>query len=358
VNRGPRVAILTLLAAAVCLVAVAQEPAVSTGWVIAVLPLQNRAGDGPATFAVEQALGAEFRARADVVDPGRARRALRQLRLRNGDAAAPDLLQELGRILGADFLITATLHDAERRGVPRITVSVRAYSGAGGELLWTGFAAGSGLDHRGVFELGLIDRIEALAPGIVRRMMDDLLGTGLTGGRAHTLARATYATEPGRVAVVPVDSVTDRRSTANAETVTEAFRTALHRAGFLTVTPGCAGDVIRRRQAGFWGGVGSETRAGLRELCDAAYVVTGSVEAYEVGGLLNEPEPLVAVALRMVDTGTGRILWMGGLDGGGWDHSGLLRTGRVYSRGVLVEKMTDKLTRRMRRELFPEGKKE
>jgi len=358
VNRGPCVATLALLAAAVSPGAAAQEPPAPTERVIAVLPLQNRAGDGQAAFAVEQALGAEFRARAEVVDPGRARRALRLLRLRNGDAVSADILQDLGRDLGADFLVTATLHDAERRGVPRMTVSVRAYSGASGELLWTGFTGGSGLDNRGVFELGLIRRVEGLAPGVVRRLMDDLLGTGLIGGRAHSRAREKLGTEPVRVAVVPVDSVTDQRSTANAETVTEAFRTALHRAGFLTVSPGCSGDVIRSRQAGFWGGIGSETRAGLRELCGAAYVVTGSVEAYDVGGMLNEPEPLVAVALRVVDTGTGRILWMGGLDGGGWDNSGLLRLGRVYSRGALAERMTDKLTRHMRKDLFPEGKKE
>ena len=84
---------------------------------VAVLPIQNGAGDQQAAAALEQALGREFRRVADLVDRGRARRVLRRLRIRDGDDAGRDLLQSLGKELGADWLVVATLHDAERRGM-------------------------------------------------------------------------------------------------------------------------------------------------------------------------------------------------------------------------------------------------
>jgi hypothetical protein len=73
---------------------------------IAVFPVQNRAGDSSAAAAVDEALRAELARRGPLVEPEETRDALRQLRIRNGDRAAPLLLRRLGEEL-AGWLVSA-----------------------------------------------------------------------------------------------------------------------------------------------------------------------------------------------------------------------------------------------------------
>lgn len=309
--------------------------------VIAILPVQDRAGDRDVAVAVERTLGTELRDRGELVDPGRARHELRRLRIRNADRVPEDLLRELARRLGADSLVAATVHDADRRGMPRLTVSARAYSGATGEPLWAGFESGSGLDTRKPLDLGTIYDIVEVAPNVVRRLTDDL-------ARSASAARPPAAAGArGTWALVPFDSQTERRRTANAETVTEATRAALYRLGLQLVSPGCAGEVLRHRQAGLWGGVSGEARAALQRECGADAILTGSVGTYDVGGFLEEPEPWVALDLRTVDPATGTLSWAGQAERTGFDRETLFRSGRVYTRGELAGRMIDALARRL-----------
>jgi len=315
--------------------------------VAVILPLRDRAGDRHAGFAIDNALGSRMRTHVELVDPGRSRRALRRLRMRNGDEESPERLSELAARLGADWVFTATLHDAGRRGTPRLTVSARAYSGATGELVWADFAGRSGLDTRGWLELGMIRRLERLAPRVVDPLVGSFVAEILSA--AASSPAAAPPPNPGPIALVPLDSVTEQHTTANAETVTEAVRAALHGSGVRLVSPGCTADVVRRRQSGMWGGVAVETRAELYDRCHAAYVMTGSVETYEMTGRPEEPEPRVAIALRVVDPVGGTIVWADSMERGGQDHEGLFRIGRVYSRGELTSQVTDILTRRLLR---------
>jgi len=337
------------LAAALHAVAGPPSGEAVAGQVAVILPLQNRAGDSQAGRAVEAALGERLWQHLELVDPGRNRRALRLLRIRNGDEEPAERLTRLAEALKVDWLITVTLHDAERRAVPRLTLSARAFSGKTGELRWAGFTGGSGLDKRKLLGLGRIRDLEALAPSVVRDLIQGFEAV-IVRGVDEGQSRDIDITEVGTLAIVPLDSVTEDRTTANAETVTEAARAALHRKGIQLVSSGCAREVIRRQQAGVWGGVAGKTRAALQNVCGADFVLTGSVETYEVTGRHEEPEPLVAVAVRVLDTGTGRIVWMDAMERRGWDHQGLFRVGRVYSRGTLTEEVMEKLTGRLLRE--------
>ena len=106
-------------------------------------------------------------------------------------------------------------------------------------------------------------------------------------------------------------------------------------------------SVVRSLQGGAWGGVTRQTGEALRTTCGADAIVTGSVEAYELGGQFDEPEPLVAIALRMIDPVTGRILWADAGEREGWDRQTLFRAGRVHSRGELTRRMTDLMAGRL-----------
>jgi hypothetical protein len=311
--------------------------------VVALFPTQNRAGDASATAAVDEALRRELSRLGGVVGEEETRNALRRRRIRNGDRAAPLLLRQLGADLGAAWLVSATLHDADRQQVPSLTLSARLYSGAAGELLWTGFRGESGLDRRKLLGLGVIASVEALAPLVVRDLLRELPA-------AADAPRRAGGSRLGTVAVVPFSGSTQWDATRNAESVTAAVVARLFADGARLVSPNRLYDVLRRLQAGRWGGVTAETRAALDGDAGADTILTGTVEAYELGGAESEPEPSVSVALRLLETSTGRIVWTGSEERLGWDREGLFRRGRVHSRGALTEQIVETLTRRLDRE--------
>jgi hypothetical protein len=317
------------------------------GPVVALLPVQDRAGDRPAVVAVDQALREELEGFSRVVDAVGTRDALRRQRMRNGNLAPPEALRRLAEELEAEWLITVTLHEAWRRNVPCLTLSAHAYHGADGELAWTGFRGGSGLDGRTVLGLGRIETLEQLALPVVKRLTAELAGV-LTAGEAGP--RESGGGTLGRLGIVPFAGLTARDATTHAETVTEAARAAAHRIGVRTVSPGCTNEVLRRQTLVGWGGIDADTRSALRERCGAETILTGSVERYEVGGAQDEPEPRASIAMRLIDSGTGRIVWTGAEERDGWDRQGLFRLGRVHSRGELTARMMDSLARRLLRE--------
>jgi TolB-like protein len=313
---------------------------------IALFPPQNRAGDSAAASVLEQTLRAELGQIGSMIGPEATRNALRRVRVRNGDRAAPALLRLVGGELNADWLVSATLHDADRRQVPRLTVSLRVYSSETGELVWAGFQGRSGLDDRKLLGLGVISSLEGLVVMTARKLLQEMQGPGEgTGAPAPP-----SASRLGTVAIVPFQASTPRRGTLHAETVTEAVRARLVADGVPLVSPNLSHEILRRRQSGRWGGVAAGTREDLRSLGGADTILTGAVESYEVGGSEFEPEPRVAVAMRLLDAASGRILWMGSSEREGGDRPGLFGLGRIYSRGALTARIFEALAKRVDRE--------
>lgn len=323
------------------------------GPAVALLTVQDRVGDPAAARAVEQPLREELSRFSRLRDAGSTRDVQRRLRLRNGNDAPPELLRRVAEELGADWLVAVTLHEARRRGVPSVTLSAHAYRGDTGELSWAGFRGGSGLDGRSVLGLGEVHTLELLAPRVVRRLTADL-EPALAGGSGRAERTGNRAGGSlGSVAVVPFGGLTARDATSNAETLTEAARAALQRLGTRTVSPGCANDVLRRQRLVGWGGVDADARSALRETCGADTILTGSVERYELAGGELEPEPRVSVAARLIETDSGRIVWTGAVERGGWDRQGVFRLGRIHSLGALADETMGSLARRLLRERSP-----
>lgn len=301
---------------------------------IAVLAVQNLAGDARAVDAVDEALRLELSDHGELVDADAIRRARRRLRIRDTDQTSPGLLADLADELSADWLVSVTVHDAERRAVPRLTLSARVYD-ATGQPFWVGFEGGSGLDTRKMLGLGVINDIEMLAPRVVSRLFSTLVDAS----PGHT------ESESGSLAIVPFGSLTARHGTAASQTMTEAARAAIFAHGLDVASPNCTHSALRSLRSSRWGAVDAAMRKALTTYCGATSILTGAVEAYDIGGAELEPEPKVAVAMRLLDAETGMILWTGALARQGWDRAGLFRLGRIYSRGTLTERMMDKLTR-------------
>jgi len=319
--------------------------------VIALFPIQNSAGDSEAASTLDRTLRFELSRFGSVAGPEMTRDTLRRFRVRSGDHAVPGLLRLLGEEIAADWLVTATLHDAERRVVPRLTVSLRIYSSATGELTWTGFRGTSGIDRRKILGLGTIGDLEGLIPQAVQDLLDELPVEAETPKSTGPQHQTKSPTKLGKVAIVPFAGLTHQQATLYGETATEALRSRLFEAGVDVVSPNLSREILRQVQGGRWGGVTAIAWQTLHTETSADTILTGEVEAYEIGGSNLEPRPRVVLAMRLLDARTGRILWTGSLERSGWDSQSLFGLGRIYSRGALTARMTKILARRLEREL-------
>ena len=342
IAAGRRLAGLALVALLAALLAAWPAAAAS----VALAPLSDRQGDPATAAVVEAAVAATLAAEGHrLVAPERLRDALRERRIRVVDDAAPEELAEVAAAVGADWLLTVTLHQSATFQTPRLALSGRAYDGGDGELLWSGFAAASGLDHRSLLGLGVVTGLDELGRRTGTALAEDLLAT-LDGGARRPAQRS--AAPLGRIAVLPFGSVTSAAGTNAAETATEAVRSLLFHRGAELVSPSRVAAVLRQRRGVAWGGVDTATREALAAATGARWIVTGVVEAYEVGGGGGgEPEPHVALSLRLLATEDGRIAWIGGREKEGWDGAGPFRLGRVYSRGELARRLLDSMLRRL-----------
>jgi len=312
---------------------------------IALFPTQNRAGDAAGTAALDQALRFELSRFGRLVASGTTRDAVRRFRLRQGDRATPALLQRLGNEVGAHWLVSATLHEARRDGVPRLSVSARIYESQTGEMIWAAFDGSSGVDGRSVLGLGSVRELEQLA-GIAA--LEILPKADLDRASSpKPIDRSGGLAGLGPVAIVPLAGFTTRRATASAEAVTEALRADLFARGVRLVSPNRAHDALRRAQGSHWGSVTAEAREALRTLTGASTILTGIVEAYDLGGLATAPDPLVTVALRAIDTATGKILWIDARERHGHDGAGVFALRHIHSRGALAQRVVNELVRRL-----------
>jgi hypothetical protein len=162
----------------------------------------------------------------------------------------------------------------------------------------------------------------------------------------------------GTIALVPFGGYIGAEALTVAETATEAQRAVLFRLGFSQVSPGCVQQSLRRQRAQVWGELSAEARQYLTDVCGAERLLTGSVEHWDLTGSGREPEPQVALALRLLDARTGRIQWMDAREAAGWDGVRLLGVGRVHSRGALLDRILSALTADFVRYLQPDSKKE
>lgn len=331
---------IPLLAAALAVATALAGVAPVRGETLALLPVQDRAGDAAVVRVVAAVLAEELSVRHDVLDPEELRDALRRRRIRSVDDTPPAELRELAAEVGAERFLAVVVHLVEREVTPRLALSARSYDAATGELGWAGFESGSGLDSRGLLGLGTVTEAEVLAERLARRLV----------GRLAAAGAGTAADGPGVVALVPLSGLAETDATRAAETATEIARAALVGRGVPVLSPNLAWEGLYLRRGGEplggWGLVDAATRRAFVE-AGAELIVTGSVERWETAGDGFEPEPVVTVALRALDAESGRIVWTGALDRRGWDGETAFRLGRIWDHGTLAARLIERLTERM-----------
>ena len=312
---------------------------------IALIPLERRVRDAEAAAAVETALRFQLTELGQLVSSLETRDQLRRMRLRDVDSESPELIHDLAKGLGADWVVVATIHDARRLQISDLALSIRFYEGDTGELVWADFQGRNGLDGRKALGLGVITSIDDLARELVRRVLQaSILSTDPVAARRSL---APVDSSYGRVALVPFTGYVEKDALGVADAVTEASRAVLVRRGVDLVPPGCVAQALRSQRSQVWGELAAATRSYLRETCEAELLLTGSVGQWEVSGSAFEPVPKIALAVRLLDAANGKILWMSSIEKTGRSSESLFRIGRIYSRGTLLDRLLTRLTDEM-----------
>lgn len=306
---------------------------------LAWIAFSSASRDAETTAVTREAVREVLDRSTELVDPDATRDALRTMRLRAPDSASTETLSRLASELGARWLLTVALHDAPSGPVPDLSLGARLYDGETGRLAVAGFAGLSGLDDRGLLGVGTIDHVAELAPRAASRLLEPLLEEA---ARERTSAAGSLPLP--RLAVVPFTSTTRQDGFVVAAAATEALRARLLARGGTLAEPGCVREGLRRREVVHWGELTAGSREAIRRACGVERMVTGAVERWEVVGSGEAPEPIVAVALRLVDAADGQVLWAGSLEARGWGHPGWFGLRRVFSRGRLLEALMDRLT--------------
>lgn len=324
---------------------------------VALMPLKRGVRDFTAISALQVALDFQLTQIATVVGESATREVLRRHRLRDPDTATSDLLMEVATELQVDWLLSVTIHDVPRHIVPDVSVSMRLFDGATGELVWSDFLGRSGLDGEKLLGLGVIDSIELLIPEVVERLLDEVPVGGQDPAARSSGKNEVDFGQLGRIAIVPFTSYVERDAQEVADTATEATRAVLIRRGATLVSTGCIHEALRTQKATAWGQLSASARDHIHSECKADLLLTGSVEQWGLAGSGLEPEPTLSIALRVLDAESGRVLWMNGTETAGWDGQTLFGSGRVYSRGRLLDRTVYKLTSKLIQDDILENRK-
>jgi hypothetical protein len=325
-------------------IALAASTSAAAAETAALLPVRRAARRPEVEQQVERALVVELAARVELADADRTRDALRRRRLRSPDGADAEALRAVAAELEARWLIAAAVHEAPVGPAPELTLSARLYDGASGRLVWTGFVGANGLDGERLLGIGRLDTYDQLAEHAVAELLAPLAtgGTGLEPPPA-----VAGAERLGTVAIVPFTATLATDGLEVSLTATESLREILARHGARLAEPACVRTGLRQAGGDRWGELTAEAREAIRVACGADHLLTGSIERWEIAGSGTAPEPVLAVAIRLLDATEGRILWTGSLEGGGWDRPGPFGLHRVYARGEWLERLLERIIRNL-----------
>lgn len=315
------------------------------------LPVQDLADSPETVTRIEDGVREWLdRTAYPLLDPHGLRDAMRRLRIRDAGSASPSQLEALAGEMGAGWFLSVTLHRADVEPLPRLAVSANAFRAGAVDLAWAGWIDDSGLDNRRTFGRGVETTLEPLVDRSIPRLFADLPPGASTRRRRRSTApsRDGYRADDfdpqclDLVAVLPLQSLADRDAAAASAAVTELARAVLYRHGVRQVNPASINDVLRKRDEMVPGSVDAVSRTAMSNVTGATAMLTGSVEHYDPA-TSPEPRPRVAFSLRVIDAGTGRIVWIDGADRTGWDEGGLFGLGRVYGPEGLAREMMESM---------------
>ncbi len=311
------------------------------------LPIRDHTGSPEAVLMLEDSLREVATLDRLPAETDALRAHLRRLRIRDLNTASTDALQLLTAEIQAAWYVTFSIHQVVASPVPQLTLSASIYVPGNEELHWAGFESLSSLDQRRWLELRELDQLESLVRFGVERLWQSAAGNSDSRKRTKTrvaLDDWTYLREAlpmdssARVALVPFDSVSRRNPSGSAAEVTAAATALLHESNVTLVHPRLVNRLQLEVRQLSRGSVDEALRDTLSSQLGVKWIFTGTVENYDFDSGLS-PDPRVEISGRLIDSASGRILWLGGREIRGRYAEGFFEAGIRNTPGQLASDM-------------------
>jgi len=316
---------------------------------MALLPVRDLTGDPVSVAVLKAALRAELSLEYELTDSEQLRDVLRRWRIRDARSVQPEMLSRVADELGVEWLFIATLHRCDLEPVPMVTVSGQVMRRGKGKLVWAGFQSLSGLDEVGLLGRGWVGNLDVLEQMAAARLTGSFIRRAEPKRRSPRPASRLFRREAldigsaGTIAVLPFEGATGVGATNAGLMVTDLAYAVLWRRGASLALPGAVDDLLGQAGVGLRGGIDATVRSSLLERLEADLLFTGTVETFDFIQQSADPEPAVALAVRLIETRTGRLLAFGGLEREGWDRQRLFGRGRIHSPERLAELIMESL---------------
>jgi len=328
---------------------------------VALLPFENVSGHPRSPAIVSPLVELALRERGyEVVDPNALEPFLFRQRIRATGKLSKEQLGALGREFAVSLAIVGSIDlFADTPGNPQWGISGRLLETASGEIVWANAAGFTGDDFTGFLGLGTITSPDQLATKVVGDLFREFPAGDVPAGPqgAAPIRRVKpakvppgvfrdpgLATEPPqRVAVLPFENGTERRGAALI--VDDLMAVALFQVGpFAVADPGEVRRALQTLGLAPYGGIELDALHKIGDAAGVDAVILGRVEDYNEGlrpGTSTSPS--IALDARMLDTKTGRILWMGYHSARGEDSQIVLEFGKIKSMVPLALKVIAEL---------------
>lgn len=287
-------------------------------------------------------------------------------RIRNTGMLSRSHAAALRRELGVERALVGSVALYNDSSVnPQWGLSARVLSTDGGTIVWAGNTGVTGGDFTKPLGIGAITSGEKLAGEAASLLLRDLpaAGSPLVVPRRRgvvTRLRAVFgfgsrpefgrsrsgfrspvldSAPPKRVAVLPFENLSERKGAARI--LADLFTNALfHHGRFEVVEPGSVAEALLAAGVVAYGVIDAQSLAELRKHVGADAVVIGTVFNYNEGlkrGPTSSPE--IELDARMLDAGSGKILWFASRSRRGEDSEIALELGRIRSMVPLATKV-------------------
>ncbi len=314
---------------------------------VAILPFQNVSGHLEAPPIAMPIIYKAMQDRGyEVVEAKSLEPFLFRNRIRATEKIRREQLISLGKELDASLALVGSIDlFADTPGNPQWGISGRLLATDRGSILWAGAAGYTGDDFTGFLGLGTVTIPDRLAALTVDRLLSDLPPAGVR----LDIAGATWAASnrkalakifrdprldteaPKRVAVLPFENGTERRGAALI--VDDLLVVNLVRVGlFEMADPGEVAYGLQTLGLAPYGAIDLDALRSIGDKTGVDAVILGRVEDYNEGlrpGMSTSPS--IAMDARMLDTKTGKILWMGYHEGRGEEYQFVLEFGKIKS---------------------------
>jgi TolB-like protein len=303
---------------------------------IAIFPFENFSGDKRAPEVLVPMIRSRLEKKGySVLKEEDLNAFLLKERIRNAGCVSKETAIKIGNELKVKTILTGAVNTFSDGNDPRVGLVVCLINTADGSLIWANHTAADGEDFEKILGIGKIEALNKLSERVL-----DILFKSFTATPPEKHPELSY-----RIAVMPFQNkskVKDMGMMATFMFIVELFKNKK----FIPLEYGDVRRLVIDLRLKDKGEIDLKNTGAIAESAGVDGIVVGSVDLYREGSALAVP-PEAEISARLVNAGTGKILWYNSYHAKGDDNVIMLDWGRIRSSENVAYKAIEKLVKNM-----------